>query len=219
MGMVQVLLDQMFVRASLADLIKKAVTNYEDCGIPLKKDFQLIQEELSRFLAQRLGQYFKRRFGHTDGFSPDLADAILCGPVDRPIDLFLRFVALVAFRNQPGFEPLITVFKRASRILPVDFRGKVNPPDFKESVERILHEKFMDAQEKFRLFHSGRQYGEALEVLAGLREPIDNFFNGVMVMDKDLSIRNNRFALLWNVVSLFGLFGDFTRIATHEKTG
>ncbi|MBI3595744.1 MAG: hypothetical protein HY203_01160, partial [Nitrospirae bacterium] len=61
-----------------------------------------------------------------------------------------------------------------------------------------------------------RRYPEVLKALADLRRPIDAFFDGVMVMDKDRSVRENRLALLRGITELFFRFGDFTKVIVEE---
>ena len=56
-------------------------------------------------------------------------------------------------------------------------------------------------------------YPAALQTVAGLREPVDAFFDGVMVMAEDERVRTNRLALLTQVAGLFADIADFTRIA------
>jgi glycyl-tRNA synthetase beta chain len=216
LGLVQVLLDEAFARISLQKAIGTSAGLYASCGVPLKKDPKTICNELERFLAQRMETYLKRRFGPESGYRADLADTVLCGAFDNPLDLYLRFVALMSFQSQPDFEPLIVTFKRASRILPAGFKGEIHPEAFKEAVEKGLYQNYRTAEAEANQFFARRQYREALKALADLRQPIDSFFNGVMVMDEVPAIRENRLALLSGIANLFTRFGDFTRIVVEE---
>jgi glycyl-tRNA synthetase beta chain len=216
LGLVQVLLDEAFAQISVRKAIETAAGLYASRGVSLKKDSKTIHDELERFLAQRMETYLKRRFGPEAGYRADLADAVLCGAFDNPLDLYLRFVALMSFQSQPDFEPLIVTFKRASRILPAGFKGDIRPEDFREPVEKELYQSFRKAETEASQFFSRRQYRDALKTLADLRRPIDAFFNGVMVMDEDRAIRENRLALLGGIAKLFFRFGDFTRVAVKD---
>ena len=60
---------------------------------------------------------------------------------------------------------------------------------------------------------AGKDYAAALQTIARLREPVDAFFDGVMVMAEDDEIKANRLALLTQVDALFADIADFTRIA------
>ncbi|MBI3811698.1 MAG: glycine--tRNA ligase subunit beta, partial [Nitrospirae bacterium] len=215
MGLITVMLDEVFAKVGLRYMIKTARALYSEMNIHLKKDIPTLSDEIERLLAQRMETYLKRRF--ETGYRADLADAVLCRPFDRPLDLYLRFVALTTFQSQPDFEPLIVTFKRASRILPSGFQGEIHPEAFKETVEKELYQSYLKAETQAGQFLSRREYREVLKALADLRRPIDAFFDGVMVMDEDRSVRENRLALLQGITKLFAEFGDFTRVMVEEK--
>lgn len=216
-GLIQVLLDDLFASISLGKAVRTAAILYSEQGIMLKKDPQAIYNELERFLRQRLEVSLKRRFEGEGNYRPDLAEAVLGGGLDCPLDLYLRFVALLSFRQQPEFEPLIVAFKRASRIVPKGFEGPVRPAEFRSPVEQALHEAYMKSEGLFQNAMAARRYGEALEFLTALRAPIDAFFNGVMVMDENRAVRDNRLALMNRISRLFTTFGDFTRVQEGDR--
>lgn len=216
MGLVQILLDGAFEGISLMRVIETAAELYSLNGIQLSKDVPIIREELGRFLTQRMATYLKRRFGQAGEYRADLADTVLCRSVDNPLDLYRRYVALMIFHHQLEFEPLIVVFKRASRILPAGFEGELHPKEFKEGVEKALYQSYLTVEKQVDRSLSQRRYLEVLQALVQLRQPIDAFFNGVMVMDENRPIRENRLALLKGIAKLFYRFGDFTRVAVKE---
>jgi glycyl-tRNA synthetase beta chain len=57
-----------------------------------------------------------------------------------------------------------------------------------------------------------RRYADSLKALVGLRAPVNDFFDGVMVMDENLEVRNNRLALLRDVQVLLGAVADLSRL-------
>jgi glycyl-tRNA synthetase beta chain len=57
-----------------------------------------------------------------------------------------------------------------------------------------------------------RRYADSLQALVGLRAPVNDFFDGVMVMDEDAAKRNNRLALLRDVQLLLGGVADLSRL-------
>ena len=57
-----------------------------------------------------------------------------------------------------------------------------------------------------------RSYDEALDILVGFKETIDNFFDKVFVMDKDEAVKTNRLALLTHIKNMFLTFADFSKI-------
>ena len=62
-------------------------------------------------------------------------------------------------------------------------------------------------------FIAAGDYVQTLEVIAGLRQPVDAFFDSVMVMVDDEAVKNNRLALLTGIFGLFKGIADFRRIA------
>jgi glycyl-tRNA synthetase beta chain len=57
-------------------------------------------------------------------------------------------------------------------------------------------------------------YDQALVKIASLRDPVDAFFEGVMVMAEDIKVRHNRLALLNMIANLFGKLADFSKLTT-----
>lgn len=221
LGLVQVLLDEVFGNLTLENAIDTAADLYRSNGVQLKKDNRVLREELTRFLSQRMETYLKRRFGGADHpaalYRPDLADVVLSRSFDNPLDLYMRYVALMGFQNSPEFDPLIVAFKRASRILPPGFKGEIRSAELTGHVEKGLYEALVHAREKIKGLYDNRLYQEVLHELARLRQPIDAFFNEVMVMDENRSVRENRLALMEGVTGLFSRFGDFTVVVVEEK--
>jgi glycyl-tRNA synthetase beta chain len=220
LGLIQVLLDGEFEKFSLTRAVEVAAQLYHDAGISLKRDVSGILESLRPFMAQRMETYLRRWVEwKREPYRADLTEAILCRPFDNPLDLYLRFVALTAIHDQPDFNPLIVVFKRASRILPTGFEGSVQVETLQEPVEKALYESCKVAENEVTRFMAAREYTQALQALSKLREPIDAFFNGVMVMDQNRLVRENRLGLLQRITRLFEAFGDFTRVAVEEGPG
>jgi glycyl-tRNA synthetase beta chain len=217
LGLIQVLLDGEFEKFSLIRAVEVAAQLYHDAGISLKRDPGGILESLRPFMAQRMETYLRRWVEwKKEPYRADLTEAILCRPFDNPLDLYLRFVALTAIHDQPDFNPLIVVFKRASRILPAGFEGSVQAEALQEPVERALYQSYKVAESEVSRLMAAREYIQALQALSQLRAPIDAFFNGVMVMDQNRLIRENRLGLLQRITRLFEAFGDFTRVAVEE---
>ncbi|MCK7506920.1 MAG: DALR anticodon-binding domain-containing protein [Desulfobacterales bacterium] len=125
-----------------------------------------------------------------------------------------KIQALQAFRQNPEFEPISVAFKRVDNILK-DFR------DAQVDVNLLSHDaeiKLFSALENIKLrVEKGiaeKDFNTALNKLAALRPPVDNFFDHVMVMDKDEKIRINRLALLSEISALFHKIADFSKIVT-----
>jgi len=113
-------------------------------------------------------------------------------------------------------------FKRIRKILEkANFSGSSGeagaPELFENDAEKELHRAVRDAAKKVQADKIAGRYSEALETIAGLRKAIDRFFEEVMVMAEDLRVRNNRLALLSEVLKEFTTVADFSEIAAEER--
>jgi glycyl-tRNA synthetase beta chain len=86
-----------------------------------------------------------------------------------------------------------------------------------EEAEVALHKALQDAQRRVQPLMHERAYSDALQTLAELSEPIDSFFDDVMVMADDDAVRNNRLALLAELRSLFLGIADISRLTPAQE--
>ena len=212
LGLIQILVgDASPLRPlSLEAAISESIRLYED-----QRKFPpgRVAEEVHAFLKQRVASYLQ-----SEGIRYDLIDAVLARKLDRP-HVTVEFArALVRFSAQPLFGPLMTSFKRAIRILPKGFSGEINTALLKESVEKELHEAISRINEGIGDYWAKGRYEQILEMLATLYVPLNRFFEGVLVMDPNEEIRNNRLSLLSWVRTLFDEFGDFSKIVEGEPS-
>jgi glycyl-tRNA synthetase beta chain len=85
---------------------------------------------------------------------------------------------------------------------------------FKEASETALFDAYLEVKTQMEQKMAESDLEGALRVVATLREPVDKFFEDVMVMTEDQVLRNNRLALLQSIAALFGRMADFSKIAT-----
>jgi glycyl-tRNA synthetase beta chain len=88
----------------------------------------------------------------------------------------------------------------------------MNPSFFSEPAEKNLYQAFIDAKEKVDRHLNKRDYQSVLLEMIRMKGPIDEFFDGVMVMVEDEMIRNNRLALLEEIGKLFLRIADFSKL-------
>ena len=121
-----------------------------------------------------------------------------------------------------SIEPLAISFKRTRKILEKagvtpGTDSHVNAELFESSAERELHSSVREAASKVESLKRGGKYREALDVIAGLRPVVDKFFDGVMVMAEKEAVRNNRLALLAELLRDFTTIADFSEIGGEER--
>jgi glycyl-tRNA synthetase beta chain len=127
--------------------------------------------------------------------------------LDDPREALDRVRALSRVRSEvpEDFEHLAVAFKRARNIAG-EAAGKVDPSAFEQDAERDLYEALG------KLSGGDGSYEERLRALAGLRAPVDRFFDDVLVMAEDARLRENRKALLGEALGLFYRIADISRL-------
>jgi glycyl-tRNA synthetase beta chain len=164
---------------------------------------------------QEILDYFRGRISGlliSEGHRYDTVDAVLGTAFDGLPDVRDRVEALSTFRKDPLFEPFTVVCKRAVNIIKEHRDGSVNPGLFRHDSEKVLYGEIERVEEKVGTLISKSLYQEALTEIASLRHAIDAFFDGVMVMDEDDQVRQNRLALLTRVAGLVSRIADFSKI-------
>jgi glycyl-tRNA synthetase beta chain len=159
--------------------------------------------------------FFRGRFSGIlvgEGYPADVAEAVLSVWLDDPVSAIKRTAALSGWKSRREFSDLAGAIKRVANILKGKETGAVDESVPAEDVERALLSAYRLARGEIEGFLADEDFDSAMGVLLKLKGPIDDFFNGVMVMDKDEKIRDNRLALLNQVRSLFLLLADFSLI-------
>ena len=162
-------------------------------------------------------------FREKEHFGYDEVSAVFRAGADDLVDAQKRLLVLRAIRKSKNFEPLAVSFKRIRKILEkagvvAGQDRRVNPELFESGAERELRAATQAAAAKVQSFKRAGKYQEALEVIAGLRPVVDKFFDGVMVMAEKEAVRNNRLALLAQLLAEFTTIADFSEIGGEERS-
>ncbi|MFD2191360.1 glycine--tRNA ligase subunit beta [Pistricoccus aurantiacus] len=156
-----------------------------------------------------------RAWTQDEGIPVEVYLAVRARPVTRPLDFARRIRAVHDFSQHDEASALAAANKRVANILAKqgDERAlRIDASLLQEAAEQELA-KAVEARriETAPLFQEAR-YTEALDVLTGLRVPVDRFFDEVMVMSDDPGIRANRLALLASLQSLFLEVADIAEL-------
>lgn len=149
----------------------------------------------------------------TQQYPVDVVDAVLAADFDEPVDAVARIAALAQLKQRTDFESLAVAFKRVGNMVKQSETRQVDSALLQESSEKDLFDSFLKIENVVAEYMQQRQYVQALETIARLRQPVDAFFDGVMVMVDDEALKTNRLALLSSISSLFSDFADFSRLA------
>ncbi|CAJ0714597.1 Glycine--tRNA ligase beta subunit [Ralstonia edaphis] len=165
---------------------------------------------ISDFLYDRLRGYLKDK-----GYSTNEVEAVVSQRPQRLDDIVARLEAVRAFAALPQAEALAAANKRITNILKkTDVAiGAVQPQLLKEDAERALHQAVASSEPQVHDAFARGDFTTALKTLAGLREAVDTFFDGVMVMADDTALRDNRLALLAELHGLMNRVADISKLA------
>jgi glycyl-tRNA synthetase beta chain len=162
------------------------------------------------FILERLRAYYQDQ-----GLRYDVVDAVLaCGPTS-PLDADYRIRSLAGFRDQPDFISLASANKRIHNILKKaeeSFPTQPDPTHFSQAEEKQLYDQMETVRTLITPLVERGEYQPALQQLATLREPVDKFFDNVMVMADDVQVKQNRLAFLQTVRNLFLQVADISRL-------
>lgn len=169
-----------------------------------------LSEQVLTYLLERFRAWYEDQ-----GISTLVFMAIAAKKLDNPLDIHQRVMAVHAFNQLPEAEALASANKRVSNILTKQkeaIPGEIDQTLLQDPAERQLASQLEDYRQRIAPLLAQRDYTQALQVLAGLRDAIDRFFDDVMVMSDDQSLRRNRLALLQQLRDLFLQVADISHL-------
>ena len=190
----------------LVELIKRAV-ELQPVDAPADVDQEIHAFLIERMRSSVLGQ---------DGVSAEMFEAVRERKPKSLLDFDRRLRAVAAFVDLDAAASLAAANKRIVNILRKADHDSANEPDpekLTESAETDLFVALKDARETIGPMLAGRKYRECLAELAALRDPVDRFFDEVMVMADDAAVRRNRLNLLASLREQFLNVADISRLA------
>jgi glycyl-tRNA synthetase beta chain len=187
----------------LQTLTEEAVRLYGDKLTNAKVVDEVVDFMLGRF----------RAWYQEEGHAVDTIQAVLARRPTRPADFDARVKAVTHFRTLEAAAALAAANKRVSNILAKSndtLLDHVHASVLKEPAELKLATHLVVLRDKLEPFFAAGRYQEALVELAALRETVDAFFDGVMVMAEDEAVRVNRLTLLSKLRELFLQVADIS---------
>jgi glycyl-tRNA synthetase beta chain len=174
-----------------------------------KVDAAEIEQDVFEYILERLRAYYLDR-----DIKPDVFDAVFALSPSRPLDFDKRIHAVSVFRELTVAESLAAANKRVGNILKKSSttNAVVDEKLLSEDAEKELYQILSSLSKAVEpMFESG-EYEKALSHLSSLRDPVDAFFDSVMVMADDEAVKNNRIALLNTMNQLFLRAADLSRL-------
>ena len=148
--------------------------------------------------------------------SRDTVDAVIS---QRPnlAEVVARVRAVAEFRKLPQAESLAAANKRIRNILiksPPPSGKSFSESLFAERAERDLYQAFRSLETQTKADLEAGRFAAALSALAALKDPVDAFFDKVMVNVEDRALRDNRLLLLQQLDASLNRVADISRLAT-----
>ena len=151
--------------------------------------------DLQTFIVERLRGYLRDA-----GYTANEIESVLCRELPARLDQIpLQLSAVRAFASLPEAASLAAANKRAGNILRKEGVTGVKPADaalLKDDAEKVLAKTVASIRSNVDAHYDRKEYVDCLKTLAGLKGPVDRFFDEVMVNVEDVQVRNNRLALL-----------------------
>ncbi|HDZ9243920.1 TPA: glycine--tRNA ligase subunit beta [Vibrio cholerae] len=202
LGVLRILVEYGY-QLDLVDLIAKAKSLFGN-----RLTNANVEQEVIEFMLGRFPTWYQDA-----GFSIDIIQAVLARNPTKPADFDQRVKAVSHFRALEEAEALAAANKRVGNIL-AKYDGKLGEEIdlalLQEDAEKALAEAVEIMAEALEPAFATGNYQEALSKLAGLRAPVDAFFDNVMVMADDEALKKNRLTLLNKLRNLFLQIADIS---------
>jgi glycyl-tRNA synthetase beta chain len=213
-------LAQMKLPLRLTDLMRDAKAGYQGSEAENKFiDDGKFSEAVRTFFRERLEFYLR----DVHGYGHDVVKAVLTAHADDVVDALARAEAVRQVMHMPEFMAIGAACKRMRNILKQAAEKGIDPAGkFEYLPEAAEEEKSLMAYmersgAKVEAHRNKKQYLDALLLLSTAREPVDRFFDKVMVMVDDEKARASRLALLRTLLKEFSTIADFSEIVTEGK--
>ncbi|UDL91745.1 glycine--tRNA ligase subunit beta [Mesorhizobium sp. PAMC28654] len=206
LGVVRILVENR-IQLKLASVFGSAATRYAGDSADQIRD-------LLAFFHDRLKVYLRDQ-----GARHDLIDAVITPRSDDLLQIVRRVEALGKFLETEDGRNLLAGTKRAANILAAEEKKKtlvaehVEPALLREDAEKSLFAAVNQAEKQAGEAIQNEDFSGAMLALSVLREPVDSFFERVLVNDEDQAVRANRLALLTRIRTATGQVADFSKIA------
>lgn len=213
LGLSSALLDaERFVRSSI---FETANPDFKGLDKVEKIENFVLKDDLLSFFADRLKQYLKDQ-----GQRHDLIDAVFALGEDDLVLITKRVEALGAFLETEDGTNLLAGYKRAANILKAEekkagaaFEGEVDPKLLQTAEEKALFAAIGESRGEADHALKAENFAEAMQALAKLRAPVDNFFENTVVNADDSEVRQNRLLILVAIRDGLQRVADFGQIS------
>jgi glycyl-tRNA synthetase beta chain len=205
----------------LNEMMRDARAGYQNSEAEKKfVDHAQFTQSIEAFFRERLEFYLR----DVKGYTYDVVKAVLAADTEDVLDAVERAEAVKQVLHMPEFQAIGAACKRIRNILRQAAEKKIEPaakwePSPDSSTEEKNLGSFLETNgPQIETQRKQKKYSDALRLLATAREPVDAFFDKVMVMADDPKVRANRLALLQTLLKEFSTIADFSEIVAESKS-
>lgn len=201
LGIVNIVLNSK-LNISLKDLVAKTLDILEEDGVLKEKKIDVMD-----FLKQRVINVL------TDAnYRKDIINAVLNKDCDNLIDELEKIKGVENFVNNNNSQELLQVIKRVANITKEHTRIELNSELMKEDVEKELYDYTLELEKEVENALKNKEYDRYLELLLASKDIVNKYFEKIIVMDRDESIKNNRLSQLLLLLNIFNKMADLNSI-------
>ena len=200
LGLVHMMIEAKYT-LSLSKVVAKAMDLYQITDEAARTK---MQNDVADFMRLRLKNVL-------EDVRYDVVDAVLDN-VDDLYAVSLRAEAVAKFVASDAAVANIQAFVRAANLAKKSESAAIDEALFTTDEEKNLYQVYTATASSLDSLVAGHDYAGAIDALTELSAPIDAFFEGVMVMDKDEKVKNNRLGLLKSIDTLVKRVADFSKV-------
>lgn len=202
MGVASILLDRGY-SVTIRDIFGFALQNVQDAALR-----ECTLDNLIAFMEQRI-EYILSSFGYDAELVKSVISLVSVAPLRT---IRSRADALKEFRTTDIFPEFILAIKRVNNIIPKTDLPSVRPELLSHEMEKALCDAFSGLRDKVSDLVKQEKFPEALQKFSEITSPVNNFFDKVLVMDKDEAIKANRLGMLKEIWTLALTMADFSKL-------
>lgn len=188
---------------SLKEIVHKALALYGD---KVDGSGQTVEAVLA-FIQGRFANDCVSR-----GVAAEVVDAAVSVDFDDVNSCLKRIEAIRKISLEPAFKVLAGSYKRIRNIIKDNRQTEVVADLFESEAETALYKLFLEVGAEMKKLIAAKEYFKALQVMLRMKEPVDTFFDQVMVMAEDSAVRQNRLNLLTALGDLILQVGDISKL-------
>jgi len=205
LGVINIILEKR-LKLGLEDIIDYALYIYvEKQGLVI--DYKKVKAQIVDFFIGRIKNIFSDK-----GIRYDIIESIVNIGIQDIYDLNVRAEQLNDYIVRKGLTEVVVTFNRVINLADKSTGTEVKKELLQEKEEVELYEAFIRIEGEVQRLIDKKEYDKALEQFITLKEPIDNFFDHVMVMVEDDELRENRLGLLNKIAENMLMICDLSKI-------